>query len=175
MIDSKEQLDMSRFRKMYTAVAVVPMVPIVLAVALWFISAHGWSSAPIDVTSGHLPMFAFLAFISLPLTWVLRSAILRRTGPFHAGGHGFKPGQEYWGEDAAVLRITQAAIIGMILQEQSVILGFLLVLLSHAWRYYIPFASYTALGWIVMFPRPSQVREWYAQQTASTTHISVPL
>lgn len=175
MIDFEESLDMKRFRKMYLTVAALPMVLVVLTATLWLISANGWDSAPIDVTSAHLPMFGLLAFISLPLTFVLRSAILRRTGPFHAGGHGFKPGQEYWGEDAAVLRITQAAIIGMVLQEQSVILGFLIVLLSHTWRYYIPFASYTALGWIFMFPRPSQVREWYAQQTAPTTHVSVPL
>ena len=138
MIDFEESLDMKRFRKMYLTVAALPMVLVVLTGTLWLISANGWDSAPIDVTSAHLPMFGFLAFISLPLTFVFRSAILRRTGPFHADGHGFKPAQEYRGEDAAVLRITQAAIIGM-------------------------------------FPRPSQVREWYAQQTASTTHVSVPL
>ena len=175
MPDSENSIDMTRFCRMYLTVALLPLVLVVLTLALWFISARGWIMAPIDVRPAHLPMFGFLALISLPLTIALRSVILRRTGPFHSGGSGLRAGQEYWGEDAAVMRITQAAVIGMVLQAQSVILGFLIVLLSHTWRYYIPFASYSALGWIVMFPRPSQVRQWYSRQTASTTHISVPL
>lgn len=175
MTSCNETLDMKRFRTMYLTIAALPVVSVVLTVVLWLISTQGWAVEPIDVTAAHLPFFGFLAVVSLPLTLGLRSAILRRTGPFHAGVLSFRPGREYWGEDAAVMRITQAAIIGMVLQEQSLILGFLIVLLSHSWRYYVPFASYTALGWIVLFPRPSQLREWYARQRASTTHISVPL
>ena len=175
MTSCNETLDMKRFRKMYLTIAALPVVFVVLTVVLWLMSMHGWAWEPIDVTTALLPVFGFLAVVSLPLTLGLRSAIPRRTGPFHANGLGFGPGCAYWGEDAAVMRVTQASVIGMVLQEQSLILGFLIVLLLHSWRYYVPFASYTALGWIVPFPRPSQVREWYARQRASTTHIFVAL
>ncbi|MBN2848706.1 MAG: hypothetical protein JXP72_09720 [Coriobacteriia bacterium] len=170
-----EPLDMKRFHQMYLTIAALPMVPVALAVALWFMSANSWDSPPLGITSAHLPLFGFLAFISLPLSLGFRSLILRRTGAFHTGKVRFKPEEEHWGENAAVLRIKEAAIIGMVLPEQSAILGFILAVLTHKLRYYIPFASYTVLGWIVMFPRPYQVSEWYARQTRSTTHISVPL
>ncbi len=30
------------------------------------------------------------------------------------------------------------------------------------WLYYLVFASYTVFGWAIAYPRPAQVRQWYA-------------
>jgi len=72
--------------------------------------------------------------------------------------------QEYLGQPIDLKPFKITFIVGMALPEISLLLGFVLGFQSMSWLYYIPFAVLAIVGWAVMYPRPSQVRSWYARQ-----------
>jgi MFS family permease len=74
-----------------------------------------------------------------------------------------------------VIRITMAGVISMSLLAAPVLFGFVAGFTTESWTYFLPFAACGALGWIVMFPRPPRVREWYSRQTESAPQIPQPL
>lgn len=154
------QVDMKRFSQMYRVVSAIPVILLLLTFVLWFTSREGWSGDPAAVPVVQYVIFGVLALATVPIAlWLRRSSMQRPVpgAPSPAGSAVVDP------ESAAVASITMAATIGMAVPEISVLLGFVLGFLTESWTPYVPFAAYGALGWIIMFPRPSQVREWYAR------------
>jgi len=146
---------------------------LLLTFVLWFMKTLG--DVPPDPGQETLPLaywliFGSLSLASLPAALWVRSLLLRAAGTYTS-----RYGQVLTGTAGAVGRISNAAIVGMAIPEVSILLGFVAGFLTMDWGVYAPFAAWGLLGWIVMFPRPSQVREWYARQTESAPQIPNPL
>lgn|GEM_PF-3423824 len=161
-----QQFDMKPFRQMYLTVSALPTILILLTFVLWFmLEGPGVEEEAVFTTLPTLQyvLFGVVALASLPLAVVLRRLALRQTGDFTAQKR-FSAPQAMSGQAAALGRITSAAVVGMATPEISVILGFVACFLTGEWMVYLPFALYSVIGWAVMYPRPSQVRAWYARQ-----------
>jgi hypothetical protein len=161
-----EPLDMKRFRQMYLVVSALPTILLLLTFVLWFMlegPGAAESTGGEEFTGLRLALFSIMALASLP--WAL---FARRLG-LNATGNGIDPKTKavLTGSDAVVQRISTSAIVGMAMPEISVLLGFVAAFLTENWLYYLPFAAYTIIGWAIMYPRPSQVRAWYARQTGA--------
>ena len=130
-----------------------------LTFVLWFMFTSSETTAPVVPPLTMVIAFTVLALFATGMTPWLRGRLLRATGAFTS-----RYGQVLEGEAAAVGRVTAAAVVGMALPEVSILLGFVLGFMSSSWLYYIPFAALTVVAWAYMYPRPSQVRSWYAQQ-----------
>lgn len=159
-----DAIDLGRFKQMYLTVASVIMVLPSLTFVLWFTMRDARPMNAAQLPAAILPVFAVVALASIPLALVVRSVILRQVGDFTAQRSTPSAPQRLTGEDAAIGRITSAAMVGMALPEVSLILGFVLGFMTGSWLYFIPFAAYAVLGWAIMFPRPAQVRAWYQRQ-----------
>jgi hypothetical protein len=167
-----EPLDMARFRQMYVVVSTLPTILVLLTFVLWFM-LEGPGAA--DSTGGQkfsgirLALFSVVALASLPMALFVRRIGLKATGDVIDP----KTRAVLAGSDAAAQRITTIAIVGMAIPEISVLLGFVAAFLTESWLYYLPFAVYGVIGWAVMYPRPSQVRAWYARQTGAEPAPSI--
>jgi len=168
-----EQFDSRWFRITYIVAGSMTTTFLLLTFVLWFMklddtvrSGPHYQALPV----AYWVIFAALSLASLPAALWVRSLLLRATGTYIS-----RYGQVLTGTAGAVGRISTAAVVGMAIPEVSVLLGFVAGFLTMDWGVYAPFAAYAILGWIVMFPRPSQVRQWYARQTESAPHIPQPL
>lgn len=119
---------------------------------------------------GMVMLFALIAVAAITLAPVARGVLLKRTGPMTK--NTTEPLQ---GEQAALGRIIQAAVIAMAICEMPLLLGFVLGFMSGSWVYYLPFAALSVAGWAYLFPRPSQVRAWYARQMGFESIPGMPL
>lgn len=155
-----QPVDMKLFQKTFVVCAMIPTIIFMMTFVLWFMFQD-----PIE-PAGTVPLvqtviFGLLAVGATAAAPGIRSRMLRATGPVN-----MNTGVRLEGDLAAQQRISMAAIIGMALPELSLLLGFVLGFLAMSWAYYVPFAAVSIIGWIVMFPRPSQVQEWYRHQMA---------
>lgn len=169
------QADGKAFRQMYLTVAQLPTTLLLLTFVLWFMGRDGWDSEPTTTFAsvGVLALFGAMALSSLPLAMYVRSLSLRERGELRRSVSRWSTQQETLsGPQAAVARITAAVVVGMALPEISVLLGFVLGFQTQRWDIYIPFAAWSVLGWIVMFPRRSQLQVWYAEQVGQ--HSALP-
>lgn len=166
------QVDMKPFRQMYLVVSVLPTVLLLLTFVLWFMFNNSEpATTPIEpVPTLQYVIFGALALASLPLAIWTRGLTLRQTGDLTTRPSRYSMTTvTLTGDAAAIARITSAATIGMAMPEISVLLGFVLAFMTESWTPYLPFAAYTVLGWIIMYPRPEQVRRWFAQQTGAVS------
>lgn len=165
-------VDMRKFRVMYVTVCSLPTIILLMTFVLWFMTTGDSSESTVAsgvVDPGIFWVLTALAVPALPLAMLLRRLTLKPTGPYRNQYGTFE------GEAAALGRISTAATIGMAIPEIPVLMGFVLCFMGASWLTYALFCAYAVLGWIVMFPRPSQVREWYARQTQSAPQIPQPL
>jgi hypothetical protein len=164
--------DMRKFRSMYVVVCSLPTIIGLMTFVLWFMATSG--SAEPTVASGVVDPVIFgvltaLSVPALPIALLVRRLALKAVGPYRNQYGTFE------GEAAAIGRITTAATVGMAIPEIPVLMGFVLCFSGASWLTYALFCAYALVGWIVMFPRPSQVREWYSRQTQSAPPIPQPL
>lgn len=163
------QVDMAPFRQMYVVVSALPTILLLLTFVLWFMfnNAEPTASAPAAVPPVQYVIFGVVALSTLPLAIWVRGMTLRQTGEMRMQNAASSAPQTMSADQSAVARITMASTIGMALPETSLLLGFVLGFMTQSWIPYVPFAAYTLLGWIVMYPRPEQVRRWFAEQTGT--------
>jgi hypothetical protein len=137
-----------------------------LAYVLWFMDLSPNDPGLTGMDPLALAIFGVLAFATLPAALFVRNLLLKATGDFKAPKRGLLDTSRstLTGQEAAVGRVTNAAITGMAIPESSVLLGFIATFMTGDWRIFIPFALWGVIGWGVMYPRPSQVRAWYARQ-----------
>lgn len=160
------QPDGKAFRQMYLICAQLPITLALLTFVLWFMGNEGWDGPPATPPGVQIVVFAILAIAVVPLAFLVRNADLRRGGLVAGSAPLAAPdGTPLTAAQVAVSRITMSAIVGMAIPEVSVLLGFVLGFQMQSWSVYIPFAAWSVLGWIIMYPRPSQVRAWYSRQT----------
>lgn len=167
-----EPFDMTRFRRMYVVVSALPTILVLLTFVLWLMlegPGTGESAGASDLNALQLGLFALVAVLSVPWALFARHLGLRQTGRVIDP----RTKAELTGSDAAVQRISTSAIVGMATPEISVLLGFVACFLTENWIVYLPFAAYSVLGWAIMYPRPSQVRAWYARQTGAEPAPSI--
>ncbi len=152
-------LDMSKFRRTYFTCGLLPLIVPWMGFILWFM--YGFTDTPgASIPVFQVVLFAVIAVAAVAFAPRMRSLGLRQTGPVK-----LKTGEMAEGEAAAVFRISTSAISGMALPEVAVLLGFVLGFLSDGnWTYFIVFSAIGVVGWAIMFPRPAQLREWYALQ-----------
>jgi hypothetical protein len=141
---------------------------LLLTFVLWFMLDGPAAEGATAVISPAVPtvqyiLFTALALVSLPLALFVRKRTLAATQQLVD-----QNGQALTGSVAARGRIGVAAVVGMALPEVSILLGFVLGFLSESWTPYLPFAAWGVLGWAIMFPRTSQLREWYERQSAGS-------
>jgi len=159
-----EPFDNRWFRITYIVAGSMTTTFLLLTFVLWFLKRH--EAAQSAAEYGPLPVaywvvFGALSLASLPVALWVRSLLLRATGTFTS-----RYGQVLTGTMGAVGRISNAAVIGMAIPEVSILLGFVAGFLTMDWGVYAPFAAWGILGWAIMFPRPSQLRDWYERQGA---------
>lgn len=172
MSHTGEPLDMRKFRIMYIVVSQLPLTLVLMTFVLWFMTTGDSSESTVAsgvIDPGIFWVLTALSVPALPLALFVRGLALKATGPYRNQYGTFE------GEAAALARITTAATVGMAIPEIPVLLGFVLCFSGASWLTYALFCAYAILGWIIMFPRPSQVREWYARQTESALRIPQPL
>jgi len=164
-----QPIDLKPFKITFIVCAALPGIFFLMTFVLGFMLSY-----PADVTE--LPelwmvaVFAVLAVVTSAAAPIVRARTLAATGPFAASY-----GVVLEGEPAAWQRIAMAATVGMAMPEISLLLGFVLGFQSMSWLYYIPFAALTIVGWAYMYPRPSQVRSWYARQMGYEHVPGMPL
>lgn len=167
-----EPVDMKKFRVMYVTVCSLPTIILLMTFVLWFM----WSTETTErvigagvVDPGIFWVLTALSVPALPIALFARGLALKPVGAYQNQYGTFS------GEAAALGRISTAATVGMAIPEIPVLMGFVLCFMGASWLTYALFCAYAVLGWIVMFPRPSQVREWYARQTLSAPQLPQPL
>jgi len=165
-----EPIDLKPFKNMFIICATLPNILLMLTFVLWFMFNSPDTVDPFVPPLTWTISFAALALATTGLAPLLRERLMRATGSFTS-----RYGQVLDGSAAAVGRVTAAAVVGMALPEVSVLLGFVLGFMSNSWLYYIPFAALTIIGWAYMYPRPSQVRTWYARQMGYSHVPGMPL
>ncbi|MDZ4166704.1 MAG: hypothetical protein U1E08_03290 [Coriobacteriia bacterium] len=161
-----ESLDMSLFRQMYLIVSALPTILLLLTFVLWTMlegPGAAESTGPDGMPAWQIALFAAIALASLPMALFVRRLGLKATGDVIDP----KSKKVLSGPDAVVQRITSTAVVGMAMPEIGLLLGFVACFLTENWLVYLPFAAYTIVGWAIMYPRPSQVRAWYARQTGA--------
>jgi len=152
-------VDMSKFKRMYTVCGTLPMILPMMTFVLWFMLSGDLEEPPSSIPTVQTAIFAAIAVGAVALAPWVRSLGMRRTGPMTTPN-----GVEASAEDVAAARIQTACVTGMAMPEIALLLGYVLGFLSYQWSYFIPFAALCAVGWAFMFPRPSQIRQWYARQ-----------
>lgn len=160
-----EPLDMRKSRIMYVVVCTMPSTLALMTFVLWFMTTGDSSESTVAsgvIDPGIFWVLTALAAPALPIALFMRRLLLKPTGPYRNQYGTFE------GEAAALGRITTAATVGMAIPEIPVLMGFVLCFSGASWLTYALFCAYAIAGWAVMFPRPSQVREWYARQTESS-------
>jgi hypothetical protein len=162
-------IEMAPFRSLFVVCATLPALLPMMTLVLWTI-IEAPEGALVTPSLFLVLLFALVSVTAVGLGPVVRGLILKRTGPMTT--NTTKP---LHGEQAAVGRITQASIVGMVTCEVPLILGFGLGFVSGSWTYYIPFAALAAFAWVYMFPRPSQVRAWYARQMGFESVPGMPV
>lgn len=160
-----KQVDMKLFRQMYLVVSAIPGILLLLTFVLWFMSNDGWSGEPVEVPTVQYAIFGVLALATLPIALWVRRTTMKRPVPVAYGSPGAVV--EVEPERAAAGQITMASVVGMAVPEVSLLLGFVLAFLTESWTPYVPFAAYAVVGWLVMYPRPAQVRAWLAERMGS--------
>ena len=148
-------------RQMYMVVRALPTVMLMLTFVLWFMKNEGSEAsgfAPVQVA-----LFAVIAAASLPAALWVRRISLRQDVEKIAARYS-QSGITITREGAVLQTISTSSVVGMAMPEVSVLLGFVAGFMTMNWASYIPFALYPLIGWAIMYPRPSQVREWYARQ-----------
>ncbi len=158
-----EPLDMRKFRASYVVVCTLPSTLFLMTFVLWFMMR---TMTPAELAeygtppTVHIVLFSAVALASLPLGLLVRRLVLTKWSPVVAAY-----GQTLSSEELAIGRIGLAMVYGMSFPNISVLLGFVLGFMAMSWTYFLPFIAYAVVGWIIMFPRPSQVREWYERQS----------
>lgn len=166
MAGEYEPFDIRKLRVSYIVVCLLPSTLFLLTFVLWFMM-HGLTPAEIaeygeDPSMVHIVLFGALALASLPAGLLVRRLVLTGRWPVAAAY-----GQALTREQAAMGRIGLAMVYGMSFPDISVLFGFVLGFMAMSWTYFLPFIAYAILGWIIMFPRPSQLRDWYERQSGS--------
>lgn len=153
-----QPLDMKLFQKTFLVCAMVPMILVVMTFVLWTMLQDPIEPAA-AVPTLQIAIFGILAIAVVAFAPRVRTMLLQATGPVN-----MQNGTRLEGDLAAQQRISMAAIVGMTLPEISLLLGFVLGFVGTSWALYIPFAALAVAGWVYMYPRPAQIREWYERQ-----------
>ncbi len=159
-----QPIDLKPFKQTFIVCALIPEIALLLAFVLWSMQ-NGEPEQMNLVSTAHLVIFGTMTAISVVAAPLVRGAMLRRTGQLR-GNYGVV----LEGEPAALARVSTSAIVGMALFEMPVLSGFVLGYLAMSWSYFIPGAVISAIGWAFMYPRPSQIRTWYARQMEYVPH-----
>lgn len=151
-------IDLKPFKPTFLVCAAVTMILPMLTFVLWT-TMEAPEGELVTPPTWEVLLFALVALAGVAMAPYVRGLLLRSTAVLKSN-----TGQVLEGEQAATGRVTQAAIVGMAMCEMPLLLGFVLGFMSGSWAYYVSFAALTVVGWTLMFPRPSQIRAWYAQQ-----------
>jgi len=163
-----EPIDLKPFKQTFVVCGAIVLIFPMLTFVLWVML-----SDPVDaevVPAFEIALFGGIAFVAAVLAPFVRGRMLKRTGPMKTN-----LGTEVEGAPAAWGRISQAAIVGFAMFEMPLLLGFVLAFLSMSWLFYLPFAAVALIGWAYMYPRPAQVRSWYARQMGYEHVPGMPL
>ncbi len=164
-----QPIDLKPFKITFIVCAALPGIFFLMTFVLWFMLLEP-TKVEAPPSTLMVAAFAVLAVVTSVLAPVVRAKSLAATGPLTA-----RYGQVFEGELAVWERMSMAATVGMAMPEIALLLGFVLGFQSMSWAYYVPFAALAVLGWAVMYPRPSQVRSWYAHQMSFDPTPGMPL
>jgi hypothetical protein len=158
-----QPIDLKPFKITFIVCGSLTTIFALMTFVLWFMFQYNTlpSTAP---PLAYVVVFSVVAVAAVGGAPFVRASGMRKTGPYTA-----RTGMQLEGEQAAWERIGAVAVVGMALPEISLLLGFVLGYLAMNWLYYIPFAALCLIGWAFMFPRPAQVRAWYAHQMGYDT------
>jgi len=159
-----QPVDLKPFKTNFIVCAAITMILPLITFVLWVMISGSGADYASDVTPVHLAMFTVLGAAAFVMAPLVRQWMLAKTGPVRTN-----VGTMVEGDPAAWYRIGMAAVVGMALPETTLLSGFVLAFLAMSWVYYVPFALATVIGWAFMYPRPSQVRAWYAHQMGYDT------
>lgn len=160
-----QPIDLKPFKTTFIVCAVIPEIVLLLALVLWVV-LDGETPQPDLVSMVHLVVFGVIGAIVVVGAPFVRRSMLAATGPMR-GSYGVV----IEGQPAALARVSNAAIIGMAMFELPSLLGFVLSFLAASWGYFFIGAAVSVIGWVFMYPRPDQVRAWYARQMESASPI----
>lgn len=172
--------DPPAFRSMYVKVYLMALVPVFLALVLWFMGNGGWDGEPASFSPLIVAWCAVLGLASLPFGVWQRKRVLAQTGDFVGQKNSWSSQKTYKGVEAVTMRLKAGAVSAMAMPIQSAAFGFILGFKLQSWLYFLPFAAYSVLGMIILYPRQSQMQAWYQRQMAAIGkpgdigHVPVP-